>query len=169
MSNSGVDHVMRFPAADPSKVENFKVGFNSSGLAIDSLGNVWVTNRFGSGLLGMAHLIDMGIRLKLMGVAAASDYLTKQMSEQRADAQCRQRHAAAPGRHSLSRLALHRRRPARAMGRRGGRKRQRLDLEFRLGEQPDRAALRRPHRELSARNEDRRPDFAARRLCRRRP
>ena len=83
VSNSGIEHVTRFSAADPSKAENFKVGFNSSGLAIDSLGNVWVTDRFGSGLLGMAHLIDMGVRLKLEGVTAASDYLTKTMSEQK--------------------------------------------------------------------------------------
>ena len=73
----------RFPASDPSKVENFKVGYNSSGLAIDSQGNVWVTDRFGNGLLGMMHLVDMGVRLKLEGVAAASDYLTKTMSEQK--------------------------------------------------------------------------------------
>ncbi len=83
VSNSGVDHVTRFPASDPSKVENFKVGYNSSGLAIDSEGNVWVTDRFGNGLLGMMHLIDMGVRLKLEGVEAASDYLTKTMSEQK--------------------------------------------------------------------------------------
>ncbi len=82
VSNSGVDHVTRFPAADPSKTENFKTGINNSGLAIDTQGNIWVTNRFGTGLLGMAHLIDMGVRLKLEGVAAASDYLTKTMSEQ---------------------------------------------------------------------------------------
>ncbi len=82
VSNSGIDHVTRFPANNPGKAENFKVGFNSSGLAIDSQGNVWVTNRFGSGLLGMFHLVDMGIRLKLEGVAAASDYLTKTMSRQ---------------------------------------------------------------------------------------
>ena len=82
VSNSGVDHVTRFPASDPSKVENFKVGYNSSGLAIDSEGNVWVTDRFGNGLLGMMHLVDMGVRLKLEGVAPASDYLTKTMSEQ---------------------------------------------------------------------------------------
>ena len=82
VSNSGIDHITRFPAADPTKVENFKVGFNSSGLGIDSKGNVWVTDRFGNGLLGMAHLVDMGVRLKLSGVAAASDYLTKTMSEQ---------------------------------------------------------------------------------------
>ena len=69
VSNSGVDHVTRFPATDPSKVENFKTGINNSGLAIDSRGDVWVTNRFGTGLLGMAHLVDMGIRLKFKGVA----------------------------------------------------------------------------------------------------
>ena len=86
VSNSGVDHVTRFPAADPSKAENFKTGINNSGLAIDSQGNVWVTNRFGNGLLGMAHLIDMGVRLKLEGVTAASDYLTKTMSEQKGGA-----------------------------------------------------------------------------------
>ena len=54
VSNSGVDHVTRFPASDPSKVENFKTGINNSGLGIDSQGNVWVTNRFGTGLRGMA-------------------------------------------------------------------------------------------------------------------
>jgi hypothetical protein len=83
VSNSGVDHVTRFPTSDPSKAENFSTGINNSGLAIDSGGNVWVTNRFGTGLLGMAHLIDMGIHLKLDGVASASDYLTKTMSEQK--------------------------------------------------------------------------------------
>ena len=83
VSNSGADHVTRFPASDPGKVENFRVGVNSSGLAIDSQGNVWVTERFGNGLLGMAHLVDMGLRLKFEGVAAASDYLTKTMSEQK--------------------------------------------------------------------------------------
>jgi hypothetical protein len=83
VASSGIEHVTRFPASDPSKVENFKTGINNSGLGIDSQGNVWVTNRFGTGLLGMAHLIDMGIRLKFEGVASASDYLTKQMSEQK--------------------------------------------------------------------------------------
>ncbi len=84
VANSGIDHLTRFPASDPSKTENFKTGgFNSSGLAIDSQGNVWVTNRFGSGLLGMAHLVDMGVRLKASGVEKASDYLTKIMSEQK--------------------------------------------------------------------------------------
>ena len=71
VSNSALDHVTRFPAADPSKAEKFKTGFNNSGLAIDSQGNVWITERFGSGLLGLAHLIDFDTRLKLQGVAKA--------------------------------------------------------------------------------------------------
>jgi streptogramin lyase len=84
VANSAIDHITRFPIADPSKTENFKTGgFNASGLAIDSQGNVWLTNRFGSGLLGMAHLVDMGVRFKLYGVTKASDYLTKVMSEQK--------------------------------------------------------------------------------------
>src|SRR5262245_30116389 len=60
--------VTRFPAADPSQVENFKTGIVNSGLNIDSRGNVWVTNRFGDGLLGMAHLVDMAAHLKLEGI-----------------------------------------------------------------------------------------------------
>jgi len=81
--SNGNDKVTRFPAADPSKVENFKTGINNSGLNIDSQGNVWVTNRFGTGLLGMAHLVDMAVRLKLDGVTSAADFLTKTMSEQK--------------------------------------------------------------------------------------
>jgi hypothetical protein len=83
VANSGVDHVTRFSASDPSKAENFKTGINNSGLGIDSQGDVWITNRFGTGLLGMAHLVDMGIHLKTKGVESASDYLTKTMSEQK--------------------------------------------------------------------------------------
>jgi hypothetical protein len=83
VSNSGANHVTRFPAADPTKAETFKSGINNSGLGIDSQGNVWVTNRFGNGLLGMAHFIELGIRFKLQGVRAASDYLTKTMSKQK--------------------------------------------------------------------------------------
>jgi hypothetical protein len=78
--------VTRFPAADPSKAEDFRTGIANSGLNIDSRGNVWVTNRFGTGLLGMAHLIDVALRLRLSGVTSASDYLTKTMSEQKGGA-----------------------------------------------------------------------------------
>ena len=75
-------HVIRFPASHPSKSVKFDVRSNNSGLNVDSRGNVWVTNRFGSGLLGMAHMVDMAVHLKTGGVLSASDYLTKTMSEQ---------------------------------------------------------------------------------------
>ena len=80
------DNVTRFPASDPTKAENFKTGLLNSGLNIDSQGNVWVTNRFGTGLLGMAHLVDMAVRLKTEGVNNAADFLTKTMSEQKGGA-----------------------------------------------------------------------------------
>src|SRR5262249_52537364 len=66
------DKVTRFVAADPSKTENFKTGYVNSGLNIDSQGNVWVTNRFGDGLLGMARLVDMAARMKLEGIESAT-------------------------------------------------------------------------------------------------
>jgi hypothetical protein len=76
-------HVIRFPTSDPSQAQKIEVKSNNSGLNIDSQGNVWVTNRFGAGLLGMAHMVDMALHLKTGGVLSASDYLTKQMSEQK--------------------------------------------------------------------------------------
>ncbi len=76
-------HVIRFPASEPSKAVKLEVRSNNSGLNIDSQGNVWVTNRFGPGLLGMAHMVDMAVHLKTGGVLSASDYLTKTMSEQK--------------------------------------------------------------------------------------
>jgi hypothetical protein len=76
------DFVVRFPASDPARAEKFKTGINNSGLNIDSQGNVWVTNRFGAGLLGMAHLVDMALRLKLEGLDSAQAYITKTMSTQ---------------------------------------------------------------------------------------
>ena len=35
-------------ASDPTKVEKLATGFSGSGMGIDSQGNVWVKNRFGS-------------------------------------------------------------------------------------------------------------------------
>ena len=82
VANAFADHVTRFPAADPSKAENFDVGASPSGLNIDSQGNVWVTNRFGNGLLGKLHLADMDVHAKFEGVVAAMDYMTTTMSTQ---------------------------------------------------------------------------------------
>src|SRR5215813_6868357 len=83
VSDGGIDHITRFLASDPAHVETFKTGFSSSGIGIDSQGNVWITNRLGNSLVGMAHLVDAGARLKTEGVSSASDYLTKTMSEQK--------------------------------------------------------------------------------------
>ncbi len=43
-----------FPPPIRRKVEKFETGSSSSGLNIDSQGNVWVTNRFGNSLTGVA-------------------------------------------------------------------------------------------------------------------
>jgi hypothetical protein len=67
VSNGGADHVTRFPAADPSKAEQFKTGYSGAGLNIDSRGNVWVTNRFGSSLRGLSRMIEVGLVLKTGG------------------------------------------------------------------------------------------------------
>jgi hypothetical protein len=77
------DKVTRFPAAEPSKAENFKTGIVNSGLNVDSQGNVWVTNRLGDGLLGMARLVDMAARMKLQGIESATEYLVRTMSKQK--------------------------------------------------------------------------------------
>ena len=77
-------NVTRFPVSDPSKAENFRTGgVVNSGMNIDSQGNVWVTNRFGHGLLGMSHMIDMAAHLKAEGMESATDYLVRTMSEQK--------------------------------------------------------------------------------------
>ncbi len=59
ITNAVTDKVVRFPASDPSKVETFKVGYSASGLAIDSLGNVWVTNKLGSSPKGELKFGEM--------------------------------------------------------------------------------------------------------------
>lgn len=83
VANAFGKHVTRFPAADPSKAENFDVGASPSGLNIDSQGNVWVTSRFGNGLLGELHLGDLDVHAKFGGVVPAMDYMTTTMSTQK--------------------------------------------------------------------------------------
>jgi len=47
VTNSGSDTVTRFPASDPGKAEQIKVGFAPRAIAIDSLGNAWINNTVG--------------------------------------------------------------------------------------------------------------------------
>jgi hypothetical protein len=67
VTNAASDHVTRFPASDPGKVDHFKAGYSGAGLGIDSQGNVWVTNRFGSGLRGLAKLAEVGLIMETGG------------------------------------------------------------------------------------------------------
>ena len=59
VTNAITDHVVRFPASDPEKFETFKVGYSASGLAVDSLGNVWVTNKLGSSPKGALKFAEV--------------------------------------------------------------------------------------------------------------
>jgi hypothetical protein len=53
------DSVTRIDGSDPSKVEIFNAGYAGSGLAIDSLGNVWIANKLGSSERGHAKLLEI--------------------------------------------------------------------------------------------------------------
>jgi DNA-binding beta-propeller fold protein YncE len=48
VSNANSDTVTRFPANDPSKAEQLKVGYSPHAIAIDSRGNAWVANALGN-------------------------------------------------------------------------------------------------------------------------
>jgi streptogramin lyase len=47
VTNGGSNTVTRFPASDPGKAEEIKVGYGPRAVAIDSLGNAWVANTLG--------------------------------------------------------------------------------------------------------------------------
>ena len=47
VTNSGSNTVTRFPASDPAKAVEFKVGYSPHAIAIDSKGNAWVANSIG--------------------------------------------------------------------------------------------------------------------------
>jgi streptogramin lyase len=47
VTNSGSNTVTRFPASNPGKAEQIKVGYGPRAVAIDSLGNAWVANTIG--------------------------------------------------------------------------------------------------------------------------
>jgi len=58
------DHVARFPASDPSKVEVFKTGgYSGKGMAIDSQGNAWIANTAGSGFSDETKLKFLELKL----------------------------------------------------------------------------------------------------------
>jgi sugar lactone lactonase YvrE len=60
--------VTRFPASDPGKAEQIKVGYVPRGIAIDSLGNAWVANALGHpGTREMLALVETALEAKVEG------------------------------------------------------------------------------------------------------
>lgn len=50
VSNAQGNHIVRFPADDPSKAESFEVGTVPRGVALDSKGNLWVASNTNVGM-----------------------------------------------------------------------------------------------------------------------
>jgi hypothetical protein len=67
------DTVTRFPADDPGKAEQIKVGFVPRGVAIDSLGNAWVANCLGHpGTREKLALVKNALKTKLESVEGSA-------------------------------------------------------------------------------------------------
>jgi len=82
VSNASAGHVTRFPASDPTKAEKFETGWSNSGMAIDSQGNVWVTNRLGNSYRG--GFIIAEVAEKALRGGNPDEALTRAMSRQSA-------------------------------------------------------------------------------------
>jgi hypothetical protein len=83
ISNILSDTVVRFPASDPSKLEYFKAGWSGSGIAVDSLGNVWVANRSGSSERGRVKLLEAMAAAKIGGQDAFGKVLVDSWTGQK--------------------------------------------------------------------------------------
>ena len=75
VSNSIGSSMIRFHVSDPTKVEKFDVGFGGSGIAIDSQGNVWRADRFGSSENGRLKLVEMMAAYVVKGEVTATGVL----------------------------------------------------------------------------------------------
>ena len=105
----GVEHVTRFPASDPSKVEKFKTGLQRQRTwhrqPGQRLGDKPVRQRDA----GQAHLDRDGRELEGVGRYGGFDeYLTKTMFQQKGGPRRWQRDAASARRHAVSRARLSR-------------------------------------------------------------
>jgi streptogramin lyase len=83
VSNSIGSSVIRFHISDPTKIEKFDVGFGGSGLAIDSQGNVWHADRFGSSENGRLKLVELMAAYAIKGEEAATGVLVHRLSAQK--------------------------------------------------------------------------------------
>ena len=88
VTNILTDHVTRFSGNDPTKSQTFKTGFSGSGLAVDSLGNVWIANKLGNSERGRLKMLEMAFAgtVNYTGdpdhVARLTHVLTDAMAEQ---------------------------------------------------------------------------------------
>ncbi|MCP9801596.1 hypothetical protein [Synechococcus sp. RedBA-s] len=83
VSNSIGSSVIRFHVSDPTKVEKFDVGYAGSGLAIDSRGNVWHADRFGSSENGRLKLVELMASYAVRGEEPATASLVHNLSAQK--------------------------------------------------------------------------------------
>jgi streptogramin lyase len=73
VTNGGSNTVTRFPASDPGKAEQIKVGFGPRAIAIDSLGNAWVANTLGHpDTREMLALVEDKLRSKVENLVEGS-------------------------------------------------------------------------------------------------
>ncbi len=73
ISNGCADTVTRFPASDPGKAEQIKVGYGPRAIAIDSLGNAWVANTIGHpGTKEKLALVEEKLKSKVEGLVESS-------------------------------------------------------------------------------------------------
>ena len=83
ISNSIGSSLIRFHVSDPTKVEKFDAGYGGSGLAIDSQGNVWQADRFGSSEAGRLKLVELMAAYAIKGEEAATESLVNHLSAQK--------------------------------------------------------------------------------------
>jgi len=76
-------YVNRINVSNPTKAEKFEVGYGGSGLAIDSQGNVWHADRFGSSEAGRLKLVDLMAAYAVKGEESATASLVHHLSAQK--------------------------------------------------------------------------------------
>ena len=84
VSNNIGSSVIRFKASDPSKMEKFEAGYGGSGVAIDSQGNLWHAERFGSSENGRLKMLELMADYASKGEKAATESLVRHLSAQKA-------------------------------------------------------------------------------------
>ncbi|MEH2569614.1 Vgb family protein [Bradyrhizobium sp. AZCC 2289] len=83
VSNNIGSAVIRFNVSDPTKVEKFEAGYGGSGMAIDSQGNVWRADRFGSSERGRLKQAEMLAAMVAKGEKEATEVLVHRLSAQK--------------------------------------------------------------------------------------